>query len=182
MVNKSVKHKHKLTLVIFSITFNSFQETCENNMFICSKIHLNNKQYIKVPNEQTSQTTFIRVIKPGILNCIQISFSLNCIHSDVDLMTSELNYTSKAHTDYAQTVYLTILLACTPGYYGSDCNTPCGRCLGDVVCHNVNGYCHNGCKQHWMGLRCDGKYSTKPKHWIIDPLICVNHVLITCLT
>ena len=123
----------------------------------------------------------MRLIKPGIFKCIQISFSLNYIHS-VGLMSYEWNYTSKNQEDYAQTVYLNILLVCTPGYYGSDCNTPCGRCLGDDVCHNVTGYCPNGCKQHWMVLRCDGKYSTKPKQWNIDPLICVNHVLITCLT
>lgn len=106
-------------------------------------------------------TSIIRQIKPGICKCIQISFSLKYIHSDVDLMSKERNYTSKTQAGYAQTVYLAILLACTPGYYGSDCNTPCGRCLGDDVCHNVTGYCPNGCKQHWMGLRCDGKYSTK---------------------
>ena len=51
-----------------------------------------------------------------------------------------------------------IFVVCSPHYYGSDCNTPCGKCRGDDVCHNVTGQCPNGCKPHWTGTRCDGKY------------------------
>ena len=49
------------------------------------------------------------------------------------------------------------LLVCSPHYYGSDCDIPCGQCRGNDVCHNVTGHCPNGCKQHWTGPRCDGK-------------------------
>ena len=48
-----------------------------------------------------------------------------------------------------------MITVCVPHYYGIDCNTPCGQCRDDV-CDPVSGECHRGCKQHWVGLRCDG--------------------------
>lgn len=45
---------------------------------------------------------------------------------------------------------------CSPYYYGIDCITPCGHCRGDDVCNNVTGYCPLGCKQHWVGSKCNG--------------------------
>ena len=62
---------------------------------------------------------------------------------------------------------------CATNYYGSDCKTPCGQCKGDDVCDNVTGHCPHGCKPHWTGLGCDGKYATQPKQWNIQILICV---------
>ena len=47
---------------------------------------------------------------------------------------------------------------CSPHYYGRDSNTPCGHCNGDDVCNSVTGHCPNGCKPHWTGTRCEGKY------------------------
>ena len=55
---------------------------------------------------------------------------------------------------------ITLFAVCTPHYYGSDCNTPCGQCRGDDVCNNVTGHCPYGCKPHWTGPRCDGRYNT----------------------
>ena len=45
----------------------------------------------------------------------------------------------------------------TPQQYGSDCNTPCGQCRGDVW-NNVTGHCPHGCKPNWNGKKCDGNY------------------------
>lgn len=45
---------------------------------------------------------------------------------------------------------------CSPYYYGIDCITPCGHCRGDDVCNNVTGHCPLGCKQHWVGSKCNG--------------------------
>ena len=47
-------------------------------------------------------------------------------------------------------------IVCSPYYYGSDCNTSCGHCRGDDVCNNVTGHCPHGCKQHWIGSKCNG--------------------------
>ena len=49
-----------------------------------------------------------------------------------------------------------MIVECSPHYYGSDCNTPCGQCTGDDVCNNMTGHCPNGCRQHWTGQNCDG--------------------------
>ena len=65
-----------------------------------------------------------------------------------------------------------IILVCATNYYGSDCKTPCGQCKGDDVCDSVTGHCPNGCKPHWTGLGCDGKYATQLKQWTIQILIC----------
>ena len=52
-------------------------------------------------------------------------------------------------------------LECLPNYYGSDCNTPCGQCRGDIVCNNVTGQCPYGCKPYWTGPKCDGRYKLR---------------------
>ena len=50
-----------------------------------------------------------------------------------------------------------ILIECSPHYFGSDCNTPCGHCKENDVCNNVTGRCPNGCQNQWTKLTCDGK-------------------------
>ena len=52
---------------------------------------------------------------------------------------------------------MVFISVCSPHYYGSECNTPCGQCRGDDLCENMTGHCPNGCKQHWTSIRCDSK-------------------------
>ena len=47
-------------------------------------------------------------------------------------------------------------IVCSPYYYGSDCNTPCGQCRGDDVCNNATGDCPQGCEPRWVGSKCNG--------------------------
>ena len=72
---------------------------------------------------------------------------------------------------YQQFCYLTIVV-CSPHFYGTNCNTPCGQCRGEDVCNNVTGYCPNGCKSHWTGQRCDGK-----KHCIINCIFVTKYYM-----
>ena len=53
-----------------------------------------------------------------------------------------------------------MFLVCSAHFFGSDCNTPCGQCIGDDLCDSVTGHCPHGCQLHWTGPRCDGRYKT----------------------
>ena len=72
----------------------------------------------------------------------------------VKAMKSKYFYNFSGRTKFC--VYF--LVVCASDYYGLDCNKQCGQCSGDDVCNNVTGYCPHGCKPHWNGTRCDGKY------------------------
>ena len=52
---------------------------------------------------------------------------------------------------------MVFISVCSPHYYGSECNTPCGQCRGDDLCDKMTGHCPNGCKQHWTSVRCDSR-------------------------
>lgn len=47
------------------------------------------------------------------------------------------------------------LLECEPGTFGIDCALTCGRCSGNGSCDHETGYCTNGCRDGWLGTKCN---------------------------
>ena len=43
---------------------------------------------------------------------------------------------------------------CPIGYYGQNCNLPCGHCAGNGSCVLTNGICFDGCLPGYTGLEC----------------------------
>lgn len=45
---------------------------------------------------------------------------------------------------------------CQPGYYGNSCTGICSEnCFKSTNCDRFTGDCNGGCKQGWMGSKCD---------------------------
>lgn len=48
------------------------------------------------------------------------------------------------------------LTACRPGFFGNHCNERCNsHCLAIKHCRNTDGTCIDGCKNGYIGERCD---------------------------
>jgi len=55
---------------------------------------------------------------------------------------------------FANSVYS----VCKVGFYGDECNQPCGHCVGRKgACQLKTGQCLFGCKEGWFGPHCDRK-------------------------
>lgn len=55
--------------------------------------------------------------------------------------------------------FCVMLVECSAGHYGNDCNSICGNCKDKDVCDGGDGHCPNGCKENWQGPKCDGEES-----------------------
>ena len=53
-------------------------------------------------------------------------------------------------------------LECETGRFGMDCASRCGRCTGNRPCHHETGQCSSGCRDGWVGSKCNRskKHST----------------------
>ena len=47
-----------------------------------------------------------------------------------------------------------VLIACSNGTYGKECNHTCGYCLDQDECHHINGTCVKGCDPGYLGDLC----------------------------
>ena len=62
-----------------------------------------------------------------------------------------------------------VLIACSNGTYGKECNHTCGYCLDQDECHHINGTCVKGCDPGYLGDVCKtGTYTD------CDWYICVH--------
>ena len=62
-----------------------------------------------------------------------------------------------------------VLIACSNGTYGKECNHTCGYCLDQDECHHINGTCVKGCDPGYLGDLCKtGTYTD------CDWYICVH--------
>ena len=60
---------------------------------------------------------------------------------------------------FSISVIIFFFTVCMDGYYGDNCETPCGNCLNMEVCDKQNGTCYHGCMNHFKEPKCDGKMS-----------------------
>eukprot|EP00106_Octopus_bimaculoides_P022537 XP_014789979.1 PREDICTED: multiple epidermal growth factor-like domains protein 10 isoform X2 [Octopus bimaculoides] len=60
----------------------------------------------------------------------------------------------KLYIDGIAEVYHIKLIGCPPELYGEDCTNEC-HCSRGESCHQINGFCKNGCEDGWHGEKCD---------------------------
>lgn len=52
------------------------------------------------------------------------------------------------------------LVECAGGFYNGTCTGVCGHCVNGEVCLQNNGYCVNGCSNHFFMPLCQGNTSS----------------------
>lgn len=59
-------------------------------------------------------------------------------------------------------VFLTLfeLVECVGGFYNRTCTGVCGHCVNGEFCNQNNGYCVNGCINHFLHPLCQGNTSS----------------------
>lgn len=59
-------------------------------------------------------------------------------------------------------VFLTLfeLVECVGGFYNRTCTGICGHCVNGEFCNQNNGYCVNGCSNHFLYPLCQGNTSS----------------------
>ncbi|XP_052834032.1 multiple epidermal growth factor-like domains protein 10 [Octopus bimaculoides] len=67
-----------------------------------------------------------------------------------DVMARDLYINGKAK------VYRITLHGCPPELYGENCTNEC-HCSRGESCHQISGFCKNGCEDGWHGEKCDKK-------------------------
>ena len=58
---------------------------------------------------------------------------------------------------FSISVIIFFFTVCMNGYFGDNCETPCGNCSNMDSCDKQNGTCYHGCMNHFKEPRCDGK-------------------------
>lgn len=51
------------------------------------------------------------------------------------------------------------LVECVDGFYNRTCTGVCGHCVNGEFCNQNNGYCANGCSNHFLYPLCQGNTS-----------------------
>lgn len=49
---------------------------------------------------------------------------------------------------------------CVGGFYNGTCTGVCGHCVNGEFCNQNNGYCVNGCSNHFLNPLCHGNTSS----------------------
>lgn len=49
-----------------------------------------------------------------------------------------------------------LLVECADGFYNLTCSGVCGHCVNGEICLQNNGYCANGCSNHFLYPLCQG--------------------------
>lgn len=49
-----------------------------------------------------------------------------------------------------------LLVECADGFYNLTCSGVCGHCVNGEFCLQNNGYCANGCSNHFLYPLCQG--------------------------
>lgn len=64
--------------------------------------------------------------------------------------------------DFVDVVFWTLfeLVECVGGFYNGTCIGVCGHCVNGEYCLQTNGYCANGCSNHFLFPLCQGKTSS----------------------